>query len=177
LNVTGKASTYFFDKGNPMLLKLIDGLSVWMAKVFSYLAVIMILAIVYEVGSRYLFNAPTIWANEAVTYLCGIFAVMGGAYTLQQNGHVKVDIVYNRLPGYLKTVVDVLAFPAFLICFGVLIWVSFDVFLDSLSDRETTGTAWLVPIYPVRAFIPIAGLLILLQGTANFIRSITERKQ
>ena len=160
-----------------MLIKFIDSLSILTGRLFSYLIGIMIAVIVFEVGSRYLFNAPTIWANESVTYLCGILAVMGGAYTLQKKGHVKVDIVYNRFPKKVKMVVDILTFPVFLICFIALISVSFDVFHDSLTEKETTGTAWLLPLYPIRAFIPLAGLLILLQGIANLIRSILERKQ
>jgi TRAP-type mannitol/chloroaromatic compound transport system permease small subunit len=160
-----------------MLLKVIDSVSVWSGRLFSYLIGIMIAAIVFEVVSRYVFNAPTIWANEAVTYLCGIMAVMGGAYTLKQKGHVKVDIIYNRLPGNVKIAMDIITFPAFLVAFGVLVWVSFDVFYDSFTEKETTGTAWLLPLYPIRAFIPLAGLLMVVQGSANLVHSILERKR
>lgn len=152
------------------ILRAIDGLSDWSGKVFSFLVGAIMFIIAYEVVARYVFNSPTVWASESVTYFCGIYAVMGGAYTLRLRGHANVDIVYAHLSPRMKAIVDLATFPFFFLFFGVLLWTGADYSWESLMTTETTGTAWNPPIYPVRIMIPIAALLILLQGFAKFIR-------
>ena len=58
----------------------------------------------------------------------------------------------------------------FVIYMLTLIWVGWSFAWDSVQQRETAGTPWNPPIYPVKLAIPLAGLLVLLQGLANVVR-------
>ena len=152
-------------------LRFIDSLSIWTGKLVSVFVGLTILIITYEVVARYVFNAPTVWANEAATFLCGIFAVMGGAYTLCLNGHVNVDVIHMKLSPKTRTIVDLLTFPLFLIYFGTLVWLGYDLFWDSVTTLERSGTSWSPPIYPLKLFIPLSALILLLQGFVKFIQN------
>ena len=59
-------------------LRMQDGLSEWVGRVISWLALVLILTLIYEVGSRYFFNAPTIWSHELSTMIFGAFAILSG---------------------------------------------------------------------------------------------------
>lgn len=150
-------------------LSTVATISSWSGKIFSFLAVAVMVLIAFEVVARYAFKSPTIWAGEATTYLSGVYYIMGGAYTLLLRGHVKVDMLYDRLATRTKAIVDLVTFPLFFLFFSVLLWTSFENAWASTSIRETTGTSWSPPIYPIKITIPIAAFLILLQGVAKFI--------
>jgi TRAP-type mannitol/chloroaromatic compound transport system permease small subunit len=158
--------------GLEFFLRIVDSISMWSGKLFSFLVWPMILVIACEIIARYLFNFPTVWASETVTYLCGIYAVVGGAYTLRFRGHVNVDIIYARLSTRKKATVDLVTSLLFFVFFGVLLWTGFELGWESIEIWETSGTAWSPPIYPVKLIIPLSAALILLQGVADFIRNL-----
>jgi len=151
-------------------LSVIDAISVWSGKIFSFLAVVVMFVITYEVIMRYVFRAPTIWAHETMIYLSGIMYIMGGAYVLFLQRHARVDIVHERFSPRIKAIIDLIVFPAFLLFCGTLVWVGAEFFYRSALIREVTTSDWAPPIYPVKLFIPLGAFLITLQGLAKFIR-------
>ena len=144
-------------------------ISEWSGKILSFIAVFVIGAISYEVFARYVFNSPTLWAHETMTYLCGIYYIVGGAYTLYLRKHVSVDIFYRRFSRRIKAVVDLVTFPLFFVYIGVLLWTGSVLGWESFTIRETTGSAWNPALYPVKLMLPVGALLILIQGLAKFI--------
>ena len=154
-------------------LSVIDRISDWSGKIFSFLWIAVIIIIVVEVIRRYGFNSPTTYGHEITTFLCAAVYIMGGAYTLYMRGHVSVDIFYGRFSTRGKALVDVITFPAFLIFIGILIWSGLDRALGATMMGETSGSPWNPPVYPVFLTIPLGALLVLLQGLAKFIRDFT----
>jgi TRAP-type mannitol/chloroaromatic compound transport system permease small subunit len=154
------------------ILAFVDRLSDWSGKLISFLALVIMFIIGYEVVARYIFNAPTMWGTEAMTILCGIFAVMGGAYTLYIRGHVNVDVVYAALPKRIRVLIDVITTPLVFLYFVVVIWTGAIYGWESLGLKETTGTVANLPVYPVKISLPVAAALITLQATAKLIRDV-----
>lgn len=153
-------------------LAVIDALNEWVGRLFGFLVLFVVGAVVYEIAMRYLFNAPTLWAFETTTYVSAIVYVLGGGYTLLHRRHVVVDVVYGRFPARLRATADVVTFIFFLFYMGTLVWVGWWFAWDSVLLRESAGTPWDPPIYPVKLAIPIAAALILLQGLAHLIRDL-----
>jgi len=151
-------------------VSVIEFISDWSGKIFSFLAVIVVGVISYEVISRYVFNAPTIWAHETMTYFCGIYYMMGGAYTLYFEGHVSVDVFYIRFSPRVRAIVDLVTFPLFFAYIGVLIWTGAEYSWESIMYKETSPTAWAPPLYPLKLAIPVGAFLVLLQGLTKFVR-------
>ena len=77
---------------------IIDMISEWSGKLVSLLMLPLIAFIVYDVLMRYVFNRPTDWAHELSYLIFGTIWVIGGAFALQQEAHVRMEVIYNRLP-------------------------------------------------------------------------------
>lgn len=64
---------------------------------------------VWEVGSRYLFGAPTTWAHATTTALCAVGFALGGAYAFARNEHIRITVLVDRVPPRLRAVLEALA--------------------------------------------------------------------
>jgi TRAP-type mannitol/chloroaromatic compound transport system permease small subunit len=154
-------------------LSHIDRVSEWTGKATSYLILLLTAVITYEVVLRYGFNSPTIWAQETSTYIFGAFFMLGGAYVMRHDGHVRVDIIYSRLSPRRRAIVDLITFPIFFFLFlGILVTEGTGMAIWSWTIWEHTQSPWSPPIYPLKTVIPVAALLLLLQGIARYIRDI-----
>jgi len=154
------------------LLKVIDALSDWAGKVISFLIVPIVFILVYEVVMRYGFNAPTQWAHHISWNLTSPFFLLGGAYGLLKKGHVNMDVVYNRFPLRMRAIVDLFTAILFFLFCGVLLWKGMEYAWGSLMILETSGCPLYFPLYPIKLILPIAAFLLLLQGSAKFIRDL-----
>jgi TRAP-type mannitol/chloroaromatic compound transport system permease small subunit len=153
-------------------LSLIDNISQWTGKGISVLLILTVVVIGYEVVMRYGFGAPTLWGFETIVYLCGVLYLIGGAYTLYRRKHVSIDIFYNLWSPRGRAILDLITFPFFYLFLGVLLWAGWIRFWGAWTIRETTGSLWDPPLYPILATIPLGALLLLLQGLADFIRKL-----
>lgn len=154
------------------VLKGIDAISEWSGKIISFLIFIGIGVLVYEVTARYVFNAPTIWAHGITQRLFASYAILLGAYCLQQGGHVRVDIIYNLFPLRARAILDLIMAVGFFLFCGVLLLWGADFAITSVQMQERCNTVFNAPLYPVKVMVPIGALLIILQGLANFVRSL-----
>ena len=136
----------------------IDAMSTFMGKTFSWLIVVLTLHVSWEVVARYLFNQPSSWAFDLHSMYYGIMFMMAGAYTLAKNGHVRGDILYGYLPPRAQAWIDLILYVAFFIP-GVtaMVWAGWTFAADSIA---------------IKAFIPVAGFFLLLQGFAEIVRCV-----
>ena len=154
------------------LLSFIDALSIWTGKTGSWLIFIVVFFIMYEVLSRYIFHHPTLWVTESVVFGCGLSYVLGTAWALQDNRHVKIDIIYDHLTSRGRAIIDSITFIFFALYLGLLLWATTKYSWHSVLLRETSGSAWDPVIYPIKMGLPIGIALLLLQGIAKFIRDL-----
>ena len=77
-------------------LRWIDSLSDFSGRVASYLLIVMVVVICFDVLMRYLFNQPTTWAYDAALHLYSISFLVGGAWVLKMKAHIKVDDLVCR---------------------------------------------------------------------------------
>lgn len=152
------------------LFGAIDWLNEWTGRIVGFQIVFIVGVVVYEVVMRSVFVRPTLWANETMVYVTAMAYLLGGGYTLLHRRHVIVDVIYQRLLPRTRARLDLLTFLFFVLYMLTLIWVGWSFAWDSVQQRETAGTPWNPPIYPVKLAIPLAGLLVLLQGLANVVR-------
>lgn len=150
----------------------IDRLNTWVARFWGASIVVVTIAILYEVIARGLFGQATVWANETTVYLSAVTYLLGGGYALLKRGHVRIDLIYGLLAPPSKRVADVISFACFAVYVGALVWVGSEMAWTSFLQSEGTGTPWNPPIWPVKMAIPLAGLLLLLQGIANLVREL-----
>lgn len=154
------------------LCRAVDRLNRWMGMFWGFSILAVTAAVIYEVVMRGVFSAPTQWSNETTVYLSAMAYLLAGGYALLHRLHVRIDVIYERLSPKVRARLDVFTFVFFLAYVFTLIWVGADQAWSAFAIGEGTGTPWNPPIWPVKAAIPIAGLLLLLQGIANLVRDL-----
>lgn len=156
------------------VLFFIDTLSMWVGHAFAWCILILTFATSYEVFVRYVLRNPTAWAFDVSYIMYGALFMMGGAYALSRNAHVRGDVFYRLWPPRVQATVElVLYFVFFFPGILALIWAGYDYAAWAWSFKEKSINSPIgVPVYPLKALIPIAGILLLLQGIAQVIRCI-----
>ena len=155
------------------LLHSADHISTWVGKAFSWLIVVLMLLVVAEVFKRYALNAPTAWVFDASNMLYGTLFMMGGAYTLAQDGHVRGDFLYGNFKPRTQASIDLVLYIVFFLPgIAALTWSGWTYFQDSIAINEQTFNADPLPVYPFKFMIPFAGALVLMQGISEIIRCI-----
>lgn len=133
----------------------------------------MVAGLTYEVIARYLFDAPTIWAYDITYMLYGSHFMLGAAYTLYTNGHIRTDIFYQKWSLRRQGTVDALLY-LFLFFPGMFLFLdsSWQEAWLSLKVLETSDASpWRPPVYPFKMVLPLSALLLLLQGFSEFLKS------
>jgi len=156
------------------LLRAIDQVSYWSGKAFAWLIVALTLVVCIEVFKRYILNAPTAWIFDLNNFLYGTLFMMTGAYTLAAAGHVRADFVYIYLRPRAQAALDLALYFLFFIP-GILglIYAGYDyAALSWRIGEHSTVTAEGPPIYHFKSVIPIAGVLVMLQGLAEIVRCV-----
>lgn len=168
------AGLFFFEKRMmkvQTLLHTADEISTWVGKAFAWLIVVLMLLVVAEVFKRYVLNAPTAWVFDASNMLYGTLFMMGGAYTLAQDGHVRGDFLYGNFKPRTQAGIDLVLYVLFFLPgIAALTWSGWTYFQDSLAIHEQTFNADPLPVYPFKFMIPLAGALVLMQGISEIIR-------
>jgi len=156
-------------------IQLIDRLSAWTGRWIAWVIIPNVLALVYEVIARYFLNSPTIWSYEVTYFLYGSHYLLGAAYVLSIDAHIRIDILTSHLTPRTRAKIDLagyllLFFPVIL----VLIWAGGEYVAQSFEMGEKSGLSpWRPYLYPYKALITISFILLLLQGISCFIRNIT----
>lgn len=151
-------------------LKWIDKLSDMSGTVGGYLLPIAALMIVYEILMRYLFDAPSIWVTEVSTYMIVASVFFTIAYTLKENGHIRVDFITNMLSRHANDILDVVTSTIALIFCVCLSWEGLKLTIDSNVMGEVTATMMRMPRYILLALVPIGGTMLSLQ----YMKKIAE---
>jgi len=128
------------------------------------------LAVVYEVVARGAFGRATVWASELTVYASAALYLLAGGYAMLHRRHVRIDFFHATRSERTRRRMDVFVLPFLAIYALTLIVVGGEFAWASFQLGERTGTPWNPPIWPVKAAIPLAGVLLLLQAIVNWLR-------
>lgn len=132
----------------------------------------MTLMAMYEVVMRYCFNRPTTWVWDINIQLFCLLVVFGSAHTLQQGGHVVMDIIINRFQKRTKLIINLCVYVIFFFVMLIAIWQVGMFAWNSLVIFEKESTIFSPPVYPIKVGILIGVCLLFLQGVSLFIRDV-----
>ena len=156
------------------VLTLVDTVSEWSGRLVSLGIYFFAFLLLYDVTMRFVFNDPTIWCHELALHIFGAYAVLAGPYVLLHDEHVKIDIIYNRFSPRGKAILDTFTYLFFFMFIGLLFWHGSTMAARSVALQQTVSPSpWASPVWPVKLTIPLAAFLMLLQGLANYIRTLT----
>lgn len=150
----------------------ITTLNRWIFQATVWLMAIVVPVMLYEVIARYVFNAPTVWGMELAVLLFGPYFLLGGPYLLHLKGHVALDVARQRLSPAWQRRLDLVNFPIIVLFCAILLYFSAPAAYSAFTYRETSFSAWNPPIWPVKAAVPLALALMLLQAVVEFFRTL-----
>lgn len=155
---------------------MIDRISTILGKAASWLTLFMVLVTFIVVVMRYVFDAGLIWLQESVTWMHAVVFMVGAAYTLQQEEHVRVDVFYRTMNARRRAWVDATGVIVFVwpLCL-LLAWKSYDFVAASWglkeASRESGGLSYpLVPL--LKTVLLVMPAAVALQGASLFMRSL-----
>lgn len=155
------------------LSRVIDSLNTWVNRGVIWLVLLVTLVAAGNAMVRYLLHSSSNAWLELQWFMYGLIFLLGASYTLQRNGHVRVDVLYGKYPPRLKVWVDLLGTLLFLIPTTVIIFLTTLPWVrDSISIREMSPDAGGLPYWPIKLVLPIAFALLFLQAISEFIKRL-----
>ncbi len=155
-------------------LQIADHVSTWAGKACAWLIMLLMFTVCIEVFKRYLLNAPTAWIFDATNMMYGTLFMMCGAYTLSQDAHVRGDFLYSSMRPRTQAVLDLALYILFFLPGIVALiyagtdYAAYSWRIDEHSNITSNGPA----VYPFKTVIPIAGVLVMIQGLAEIVRCV-----
>ena len=164
-----------------MLLKLergFDKFADYIGNVTSIAIVLMIINVFYDVIMRYFFKSGSIGMQEMEWHLFSVIILLGVAYTLKADGHVRVDVIYDRLTPRKKAMINMVGVIIFIFPIAFLVGISsIDNAVEAFVSMEQSGDpGGLTHRWIVKALIPLSFLLLIITSIGFFIKNLNVFK-
>jgi len=155
-------------------VQAINGFNELVGRCISWLTLTMVLVTFTIVCLRYLFDLSWVGLQESIIYMHSLVFLLGAAYTLKHNGHVRVDIVYQRCTPRVKAWIDFFGTLLLLLpVVGFIFWSSWEYVLDSWKISEESRNSGGLPIvYLLKSCLLLMSALLALQGIAILLEKI-----
>ncbi|NND89717.1 MAG: TRAP transporter small permease subunit [Granulosicoccus sp.] len=148
----------------------VDRLNFWFSRFSMWLVAVIIAVMAYEVILRYAFERPTLWASELSLWLAGMVYLFAGLYAMQQRAHIRIFILYDMAPRWLRKLFDIVSTLCIVIFAAATIWGGYGEAKAKLLRWETFGTAFDPPIpATMKPLVLITVLVIAIQAISNLI--------
>ncbi|EMG36703.1 TRAP-type mannitol/chloroaromatic compound transport system, small permease component [Desulfocurvibacter africanus PCS] len=155
------------------VISIIDGFTERLGKIVMWLSLVLVLLVCADVAMRYLFSLSFTALRELEWYAYSLLFLLGAAYTLRHDAHVRVDVIYQYLSPRSRAAVNVAGCLLFLFpgC-----WLVIDTSMPfveySLQISESSSDPGGMPLlWPIKAAIPVGFALLALQGIAFLLRN------
>lgn len=159
------------------LIRLIERLTGGVGVLACLAIVPLVLATCYEVFARYVMGAPTVWAYEVGYILTGSHFLLGMAYTLRADAHIRIDIFSGHFSPRTRALIDLAAFAVVL---PLMAWLSITLWQHLangyLRNERSGQSAMNLPVWPFRTVFLIAFALLTLQLVAESIKRVRVLK-
>ena len=158
------------------ICRWIDRINQWTGNMVAWVTLLLVLVVFTDVLMRYIFNTSFVVTQELEWHLFGFIFLIGAGYTLLHDGHVRVDIIYQRLGPTASAWVNLVGVIVFLIPGCVLvILTSWKFVLQSWAVMEGSPDPGGIPMrFLIKGTIPVGFTLLLLQGIGLGIRSLLK---
>lgn len=156
------------------LIHILESFTEWTGKLISWLTLFMVLVVVAVLLLRNVFGFSAIPLQESVTYMHAIVFMLGAAYTLKHNDHVRVDVFYHRFSHRTKALVDMAGFLILLlpVCVFLIIY-SLDYVIFNWKIKEGSSQPGGLPyLYMLKTLLLALPISLIIQGLAQFLHNL-----
>lgn len=156
------------------IINFVKNIPIWIGKWVSWLTTILVILICVDVLFRYAFNFSKTWIIDLEWHLFAAIFLLGAAFTLSEDKHVRVDVFYSKFSEKNKAIVNVIGSILLLIPWAILIIVkSYHYAMNSWAIKETSPNPGGLPArYIIKFIIVIAFVLLLIQAFVELYKAI-----
>lgn len=159
------------------ITNVLDSINEYAGRITSVVIYALLIVVVFEVISRKIFNAPTIWAFDLSVMLYAAMFLLGGGYALKYKAHVAIDVLTTRFSKKTQALISIVSHLVFFFPFMiVIIYVTGAFALQSWADLERSQSPWNHPLYHFKTLMPIGFCLLFIQGISEFLKTIMNLK-
>ncbi len=154
-------------------VRMIDGFNRRVGRVTMYLIFAMMGILLYSSVSK-AWLLPSLWTLETAQFVMAAYYLLGGAYSLQLDSHVRMDLVYGRWTARTRAAVDAVTILMLFIYLGFLFYGGVSSTAYALKYGETSYSSWAPYMAPVKIVMTIGIALTFLQATSIFIKDLAQ---
>jgi len=159
-------------------ISVIESITEWVGRTASWLVLAMVLLICYDVAMRYLFQQGSVALQELEWHLFALIFLLGSAYTLKHDQHVRVDIIYQShfMSDKQRALINIFGTLFFLLPFCILILITAWPFVENAFyyQEGSPDPGGLPYRFLLKGSLLIAFALLILQGLADLLRNIVK---
>ncbi len=159
-----------------MVQKIFDNINRYAAYTASGILILLVALVVYDATMRYLFQSGSVALQELEWHFFDVVILLGIAYTLQRDLHVRVDIFYEHFSLKTKALVNLISIILFVMPFSVLIlYIGYDFVMLSFTQMEASSDPGGLPYrFIVKALMPLSFMLLLFQSLSQIVTHVRE---
>jgi len=154
-------------------VRVVERMNRFIGRCSMYLIFVMLAVLLYSSFSKALFD-PATWTLEMAQFLMVAYFLLGGAYSMQLDGHVRMDLLYSRWKPRTRTIVDLLTAGFLIFYLVVLLYGGFSSTQYALEYNETSYSSWSPQMAPIKIVMVIGIALMLLQSIAVVFRDLAD---
>ena len=159
-----------------LYVKWVDTFNRWVGRFAMHLIFVMGAVLLWSTISRLAFNAPVNWALEMSQFLLSAYYLLGGAYSMQLDAHVRMDLFYSKMKPRTRAITDSITIVAVIFYLCVLFWGGVSSTTYSVVYSQKNYTAWAPLLWPVKVAMTTGIFLMLLQTISQFFKDIAEAR-
>jgi TRAP-type mannitol/chloroaromatic compound transport system permease small subunit len=154
----------------------VDAMNRVVGRFAMHLIFVLGAVLLYATLSRLVVGAPINWALEMSQFLLSAYYLLGGAYTMQLNAHVRMDLLYNRLSARKRAITDAVTILFVIFYLVVLLLGGISATDYAVTYNQKNYTSWAPVLWPIKVVMTIGIFLMLLQAVSAFFKDIAAAR-
>jgi TRAP-type mannitol/chloroaromatic compound transport system permease small subunit len=155
-----------------LYVRYIDAMNRFVGRFAMRLLFVLAAVLLYSTFSRVVLGVPVNWVMEMSQFILSAYYLLGGAYSLQMDSHVRMDLFYSRMTPKNRAVTDAFTILFVMFYLGVLLWGGVSSTGYSWEYNQVNYTAWAPPLWPIKSIMTLGIFLMLLQVISTFFKDI-----
>ena len=163
-------------KAAVLFVRYVDKLNYYVGRFAMYLIFPMGAVLLYSTVARLILGYPVNWALEMTQFMLSAYYLLGGAYSMQLDAHVRMDLFYSNMKPKTRAITDSITILVVIFYLIVLFGGALSSTHYSIVYHQKNYTAWAPLLWPVKVTMTIGIFLMLLQTISQFFKDIAEAR-
>ena len=159
-----------------LFVKYVDAINYYVGRFAMYLIFPMGAILLYSTIMRVIFGYPINWVMEMSQFMLSAYYILGGAYSLQMDAHVRMDLFYGMMSPRRRAIMDCITIIAVIFYLAVLFRAGISSTEYSITYSQKNYTAWAPLLWPIKLIMTFGIFLMLLQTIATFFKDLAEAR-